>query len=540
MSTLRELLAAVGEPLVTVVAAPAGLDVPISGLAIVDPDDEPDEHRGSLVLVVGARGRDAVPLVRAAGAAGAAAVAVKLAMPGAAADPGHADEWAALREAAVVTGAALLVIPPDVRWERFESLAAGVLDAGESTGPDDLFALAQTVALLTHGIVCIEDTASRVLAYSRSDGDDGQIDELRRLSILGWQGPADYLRHLREWGVFDRLRTGEEVVRIDEHAELGVRRRLAIGIHAGPRALGTIWVQEGAQPFSPRAEDVLIGAARVAAGHLVRRRRTAPTWHRDLVEGLLDGRASPDLVAGTFGLAEDAPAVVVGFAVRAGEGVTRELSVAELADVVAVHAAGYRRAALTAWRGDTVYAALPDVAAVDAALRAMCGEVVAVTYRRTGVRIQAGASGSAPVSGNKGYGTPARPAGLAAVPTARAEADRVLAAMPSDVDVAAFDDLRAEVLLGQTLAVLRERPDLRDPAVDALVAYDREHGGDLAGSVLAWLDALGDVRAAARALTVHPNTLRYRVRRAVAVAGLRLADPHARLVHHLALHAVRT
>jgi len=115
----------------------------------------------------------------------------------------------------------------------------------------------------------------------------------------------------------------------------------------------------------------------------------------------------------------------------------------------------------------------------------------------------------------------------------------VLVAMPADAAVAAFDDLRAEVLLDQTLAVLRERPDLRDPAVDALVAYDHAHGGDLAGSVLAWLDAHGDVRAAARLLTVHPNTLRYRVRRAVAVAGLRLGDPRARLVHHLALHAAR-
>ena len=538
MSTLRELLAAVGEPLITVLAAPAGLDVPISGLAIVDPEDAPDEHRGGLVLVVGARGRDAVPLVRAAGAAGAAAVAVKV---GAAAAPnsptaggpsaggdavaGYADEREALRAAAVEAGVALLAVPVDVRWERLESLAAGVLDASEAAGPDDLFALAQTVALLTHGIVCIEDTASRVLAYSRSDRDEGQIDELRRLSILGWQGPADYLRHLRQWGVFDRLRTGEEVVRVDEHAELGVRRRLAVGIHAGPRVLGTIWVQEGAQPFSPRAEDVLVGAARVAAGHLVRRRRAAPTWHRDLVEGLLDGRASPDLVAGTFGLDEHAPTVVVGFAVRAGEGVTRELSVAELADVVAVHAAGYRRAALTAWRGDTVYAVLPDVAKVDAALRAMCAEVVAVTHRRTGVRVQAGVGAVAE--------------GLAGVPSSRAEADRVLVAMPAGDDVAAFDDLRAEVLLDQTLAVLRERPDLRDPAVDALVAYDHAHGGDLAGSVLAWLDAHGDVRAAARMLTVHPNTLRYRVRRAVAVAGLRLGDPRARLVHHLALHAAR-
>src|SRR4051794_37438095 len=125
MSTLRELLAAVGEPLITVLAAPAGLDVPISGLAIVDPEDAPDEHRGGLVLVVGARGRDAAPLVRAVGAAGATALAVKIGAGG------HADEREALRAAAVAVGVALLAVPADVRWERLESLAAGVLDASE-------------------------------------------------------------------------------------------------------------------------------------------------------------------------------------------------------------------------------------------------------------------------------------------------------------------------------------------------------------------------------------------------------------------------
>ena len=216
----------------------------------------------------------------------------------------------------------LLVVRPDVRWERLESLARDVLDSGgdpAEDGPGDLFSLAQTVALLTHGIVSIEDTASRVLAYSRSDSDAAQVDELRRLSILGWQGPPDYLRMLREWGVFDRLRTGEEVVHVDEHADLGVRRRLAVGIHAGQRQLGTIWVQEGATPFAERAADVLLGAARVAAGHLIRRRsRETPgaRWSRELVTGLLDGRTDPGLVAGVFGLAERTTALVVAFAVR--------------------------------------------------------------------------------------------------------------------------------------------------------------------------------------------------------------------------------
>ncbi len=518
-TVLRQLLTALGEPLVDVVIAPAGLEIPVTGLSIVDPDDQPDQLAGQLVLVIGARGRDAVRVVREVGRAGAAAVAVKAAGP-----------VGELRGAAAEAGVALLAVRPAVRWERLESLARDVLDAGtgsDEDGPGDLFSLAQTVALLTRGIVVVEDTASRVLAYSRSDSDAAQVDELRRLSILGWQGPGDYLRLLRTWGVFDRLRAGEEVLHIDQRPELGIRARLAVGIHAGQRWLGTIWVQEGAEPFAERAEDVLLGAARVAAGHLIRRRsQQAPgaRWARELVVGLLDGRTDADLVASTFGLDVDAPAVVVAFRVRAGDRATQELSVAELTEVVTVHAASYRRSALAAPHGARVYAVLPNVPRdrAEPTLIAMSTEVAAMTLRRTGVRVQAGIGAAAA-------------AGLAGVPASRAEADRVLDAMGVDDDVAVFGDLRAEVLLNQTLALLQASPDLRDPAVARLVEYDRKHDADLTGSVLAWLDAMGDVRAAAGRLTVHPNTLRYRVRRAVAVGGLVLDDPRARLVHHLQL-----
>ncbi|MHA6625743.1 PucR family transcriptional regulator [Pseudonocardia sichuanensis] len=517
-TTLRQLLAAIGEPLVEVAATPAGLDVALTGLAIVDPDDEPDRYPGQLVLVIGVRGRAATAALRAAARRGAAAVAVKA---------GGATD--VLQAAATEAGAALLLVRPDVRWERLESLARDVLHEGGAAGedgPGDLFSLAQTVALLTRGVVSIEDTASRVLAYSRSDDDAAQVDELRRLSILGRQGPPAYLRMLREWGVFDRLRAGEDVVHVDEHADLGIRRRLAVGIHAGSRQLGTIWVQEGAEPFAERAADVLVGAARVAAGHLVRRRSQQTPggrWERDLVAGLLDGRASPDLVAGTFGLDEHAGALVVAFAVRDGDPAAHDLGLAELAEIVSVHAAGHRRAALCTAVESRVYAVLPGVQRTDAALRTMCAEVVTAARRRSGVRVQAGLGSPVP--------------GLAGVPDSRREADRVLGAMGDAQDVAVFGEIRAEVLLTQTLDLLEAGPDLHDPGIARLVAYDREHRTDLVTSVVAWLDAMGDVRAAAEKLTVHPNTLRYRVRRATAIAGLRLGDPRARLVHHLQLLA---
>jgi DNA-binding PucR family transcriptional regulator len=144
-----------------------------------------------------------------------------------------------------------------------------------------------------------------------------------------------------------------------------------------------------------------------------------------------------------------------------------------------------------------------------------------MTLRRTGVRVQVGIGAAAD--------------GLAGVAASRGEADRVLDAMGADDDVAVFGDLRAEVLLNQTLGLLEASPDLRDPAVARLVEYDRAHDADLVGSVLAWLDAMGDVRAAAERLTVHPNTLRYRLRRATAIGGLALGDPRSRLMHHLQL-----
>jgi DNA-binding PucR family transcriptional regulator len=507
-ASLRSLLAALGE-LVDVVAAPQGLDVAIAGVAIADPDDELDQYPDQLVLVIGARGREAERLVRGLARRGAAAVAVKDPVPRPDAD------------------VAVLAVRGDVRWDNLERLLRDVLEVegpAADGSPDDLFALAQTVAVLTGGIVSIEDTASRILAYSRTDGDTP--DELRRLSILGRQGPPGYLRMLREWGVFERLRTGEDVVHVDEHAELGIRRRLAVGIHAGHRQLGTIWVQEGAAPFADRSEGVLVGAARVAAGHLVRwRARPAPA--RDLVAGLLDGRVGADVVGPAVGLDEASSTLVVGFAVRtdSGDGAVHELGRADLADVVPVLTATHRRGAVTATVGTRFYAVLPAVERVEPALVALCRDVAATVGRRTGARVQVGVGSAVPR--------------LADVPASRAEADRVLDAMAPEADVALIADLRAEVLLRQTLEMLAAHPDLHDPAVTRLVAYDTEHRTELARSVLAWLDALGDVAAAAAVLGVHANTLRYRLRRAVAVAGLVLDEPRARLMHHLELLIAR-
>jgi len=537
---LDQLLEGIEGALVELPVAPAGAQPLVLGVAILDPDDEFGDHHGELVLVIGVRGRESLPFLRAAARSGAVAVAVK---------PGPSGSVGELAEAAADAGVALLAVRPGVRWDQLGSLLRERLDAAELVGGlphgtsggagadgEDLFALAEATALVTGGIVDIEDPANRVLAYSRSDD---AVDELRRLSILGWQGPESYMRMLREWGVLDRLREGEHVVRVDARPDLGIRARLAVGVQAGSRYLGTIWVQQRfsptVQPFAERAEEALVGAARLAAAEILRRRTgSGPVSSGAQLTELLTGRANTDLVAGRLGLDPAAAALVVGFSGPPGSDVpSRALLSDQVRGVVSVYATAYHRSALVGVLEDRVYAVLSGVprGRLDPALRSWVRDAVEVVRTRTGQAWLAGIGSPVPA--------------LAGLPDARAEADRVLDALArasrsrsprgAAPAVATISELRSEMLLGEVLDVLGGRPELRHPGIDALVAHDEQRGGELVASLLAYLDALGDVRSAAATLHVHPNTLRHRLRRARTVSRVAWDDPRERLSGHLQL-----
>ncbi|MEU8824562.1 helix-turn-helix domain-containing protein [Streptomyces sp. NPDC048636] len=525
--SLRQLLMSLGEPLVELQAAPAGLDVPIRGVALLDPEDEPVTHPGELVLAIGVRGRAALPALRAGGRGGAAAVAVKVDTPG---------QAGALTEAAAEAGVALLSVRRDARWEQVDALARAALEdvpldrdgEGFEEGEGDLFSLAQTTAVLTGGIVSIEDTANRVLAYSRSTDSD-EVDDLRRLSILGWQGPEAYLSRLRRWGVFQRLRASDEVISIDSHPELGIRRRLAVAVRSGDRQLGTIWVQEGAVPLTERSEQALTGAARVAALHLVRRRRELSadvTLTATLSAGLLEGSTGPQPLATHVGVDPARPAAVLGFSYGTAGATGPELARAEVTNLISVHTAARHRSALVTPLDQRIYVLLPQLPrSIDlGTLRSWGEEIVEAAQRHL----------SLPLRGSVGRIVP----GLADVPASRREADRILDAMVRagvPTTVAALPDIQAEVLVSEVLGLLAERPGMRDPRLTAVVAHDTRHRGQLAVSILAFLNAFGDVRAAAAELHVHPNTLRYRIRRAEELTGLDLTRADQRLLAMLQL-----
>ena len=102
--------------------------------------------------------------------------------------------------------------------------------------------------------------------------------------------------------------------------------------------------------------------------------------------------------------------------------------------------------------------------------------------------------------------------------------------MPSDPEVA------AELVVTEAHEAVRELVgSLPDAPLQRLQEHDGRTSGELVASLRAWCRSSFDVPAAAAALHVHPNTLRYRLKRAAELSGLDLARPRQLLALQLLL-----
>jgi DNA-binding PucR family transcriptional regulator len=126
-------------------------------------------------------------------------------------------------------------------------------------------------------------------------------------------------------------------------------------------------------------------------------------------------------------------------------------------------------------------------------------------------------------------------AGLAGVGAARLEVDRVLDRAERDPisfgQVTSLAEARTTVLVDEIVTLVGGDERLIDPRIVRLCDEDPL----LAETLRTYLDAFGDIAAAAQALQVHPNTVRYRVRRIEKVLSTSLADPEVRLLFSLGL-----
>jgi hypothetical protein len=525
--TLGDLVEAVGVGVLELLAAPKGLDVTIGDVVIFDAGEQLVVQAGDVVLAVGvdARRPEAHDLLRDAGAAGAAAVVVKV-----------RDDVASpqLVSAAADAGVALLGATPDVAWGQLHALVRAVTATAGLQGDlgpggiavGDLFALANAVAAMVGGPVTIEDPRSTVLAYSSLD-DDG-IDDARRATILGRRVPDEWIRRLTDDGVFRRLFRSPGIVRA-EYPELGIKPRIATAVRAGDEILGLIWVQEGERPLGDEAETALLEAARVAALHLLRYRSSADLERgrrTELLRAALDGRVSPDALAPVLQVAPNAGLTVVAFElVDAGDVAAVSVVADRAASLITLYCESYRRQAAAVAVGPVVYVVVPQVDADDRGrLPALAAGIIERAAEALHVQLRSGIGETVPAV-----------SGLLA---SRREADRVLRAMEAtawSAPAATVDDVRAHVVLHQLQELAAADSSLRAGKLDLLIQQDRERGTEYVGTLRSFFAHLGDVPAAARAQEVHANTFRYRLRRLAEVAGIDLDDPVERLVLQLQL-----
>ncbi|WP_051835578.1 helix-turn-helix domain-containing protein [Streptomyces sp. NRRL S-481] len=514
--TLEQLLSVVGVGALELHTAPGGLAGPVTGVTVLDPLD-PGFRPRELVLAVGvdARSAHAVDLLRRAGEGGAAGVVFGPGEPG--------PSVAALRTAAEESGVAVLFRTSWCPWDHLVGLLrAGLASAGVLPGSvaravvlGDLERLADAVAALTGGMVTIEDPESRVLAYSSTEED---VDDIRRLTILGRRVPPWRVAAMR-WGASDVLH---------RPAKGDDPERLVVAVRAGGEMLGSIWVAAVAgRPLRPNASEALRSAAQAAAPHLLRHStRGADTrLVEDAARAVLEGRGSVEVLAERAGWPAQGPCAVL--AVHDGNGGGDEAS--RLPGMLALYCSAYGHQAVVVPAGER---ALMVLGSLDADER-RAGERLAELGRSLARQLSA----TRGVTVRVGLGDVA-PA-LARLPQSRRSAESALDALLAaggPLVVASTEDVAEAVAVIKVMDALREVSLPPQTPVARLVAFDAEHSGSrLVQTLRAYLDHFGDVSAASRALGVHPNSLRYRIRRITEESHIDLDSADARLLAQLQL-----
>lgn len=498
---MRSLVDRVGPTLLHVVSMPEGAPA-VADVVIAESGTGTHIAAGDLVLgVATADAGQAVALVRHSAEHEAAAVLLKPPLTG----------KPAVRRAAKSAGVALVEVRPAAAWAQLVWLLRTVLDAAddalEDGGSGDLFRLADAVASVVDAPVTIEDTNSRVLAYSaRQD----LTDPARVSTIMGRRIPDDVLARFRSRGVFRELSRGRQTIFVPAQRD-GTLPRLIVPIRMGGELLGSMWaVVTG--PVSDERAAAFADTAPVVALHLLRRRAHADARRRasaEVLRAVLEGKAGPRRAIAELELTEEPHRVV---AIDAPDSEGLRLALLERIS----HGIGRRPVA--AELGGQLYAVVPEGGSW-ATLRA------ALADDKGHPQVAAGA-----------------PVDIADLALSRAQADETLGLLRAGLlpgHVGSFDDVWTALVLHRAATAAGPARVTELGPLAALRSHDQTNRTGYVDTLYEWLRFPGDPRAAAKALRIHPNTFRYRMRRLLELVPLDLDDPDVRLALVTQLVALR-
>ena len=514
MPSVHDLVTRLGPDLISTPVATVGLAVEFTSVVIYDPLEVPAFEAGDLVLAVGVSATSALALRLAA----ARPAALVLRHDGPLGQPLLAE--------ALSTGVPLLVVPGSCQWSSMYAVAASLpgpvtpARADSLTGTEviaDLFSAANALADILDAPITIEDNQSRLLAYSARQGN---ADAARSATILGHQVPEAFRQEVRRLGVVKRMLTETEPFFLSSTLP-DISSRTVVTLRAHDEVLGSIWAVTDT-PFNTERTAALAEAARSIAVRVAHHRLTTDLrrQHQTATMALLlRGGASAVEAGRRMGMDGTAYRLAAITAIQPGG-----LGDDRLLDRCA--SALVRQMSLTSTVGasariqDTVYAVISGSPDPSESLQALRSLLLAM---RTAARPDSPRLVSIGMSGPL--------VSLSDLGEAREEADRVLQVLAS----ARSHDGCAEVgEVGLAVSVLRladlesARRAGRRSVLDDIDDYDAAHAVSYGQTLRFYLASFGDPSVASKALNVHTNTLRYRLRRLQEIFGLDLTDADTR------------
>ncbi len=393
-----------------------------------------------------------------------------------------------------------------VLLERSEAIHRGLTRAAASG--TNLSDLARALGGLIDRSVTFEDPGGKLLAFYEHGA---QVDAVRRETLERSQSPAMVQESLKRDGLLETVQASRGPIRIEARPDLGLSARVVCPIRLGDELIGLVWIMEGEVKLSELDNRAAEHAALVAALHVAHQRELATMESRlgyasflSLLEGEEDDAQAVER-ARLLGFDPDESHRVGIAVIPEPLPLTRDgfLRRERVAGILRHRLKAARRRPLLTANLNYVAFLLPDGVDVAAMWRALSDPEIALLLGRA-------------------Y------AGTRGVRRSYKEAQSLLG-YRDDSRVRRFEDaLVPRVLMGDAGA--------RDAFLaDMFGALASRKGGETIKSVLLTYARSGfNFRQTAQTLGIHPNTLRYRLSRAMEVLSIRLDDPDVRFRLQLA------